>query len=117
MPYDPTTDQTFALAVSNDAMFGAVGEAQTITLKARNQTTGAMDSTVATIAATSWSKERVKMALGGFTELFHVIETALTDAEAEATVLVTHGSKNYKVKLAAKPSGFDRYYLFEIQPV
>ena len=117
MSYDPTVDQNYALKLSNDALFGAVGDTQTIALKKRNQTTGAMDSTVATIAATDWSKERVKLALGGFLEIFHVIETAITDAEAEAVGLVTHGSKNFKVKLSAKPSGFDRFYVFEIQPV
>lgn len=117
MAYNPTADQNYALELSNDALFGAVGDSQTIALKARNQTTGAIDSTVATITAANWSKERVKQALGGFVEIFHVIETSLTDSQAESIVMVTHGAINFKVKMAAKPNGFDRFYVFEIQPV
>lgn len=117
MSYDPTADQEFAIRTSNAALFGAVGDAQTIALKARNQTTGAIDTTVATLTATQWSKERVKQALGGFLEVFHVVEAALTASQAESVAMVTHGSQNLKVKLAAKPHGFDRFYVFEIQPV
>lgn len=91
-------------------------ESGSIILKGRNQTTGALDVVVATISE-SWSKRRTKLALGGFVEMFHVAEAKLTDSQAEATAMVTHGTKNYKVQLSAKPSGVQRYYVFEIQPV
>lgn len=92
------------------------GEADTITLKARNQTMGAVDNEITTLSE-SWYKERIKTAIGEFVENFYVAETKIDALQVDAVCLVTHGTKNYKVKLAAKPSGLQRYYVFEIQPV
>lgn len=94
----------------------AQGEEGSITLLERNQTTGAIDSEVTTLE-TAWYKRRGKTAIGEFVESFYVAENNLEESDADKVCLVTHGTKNYKVKLAAKPSGLQRYYIFEIQPV
>lgn len=106
----------YRLGFQHETRHEGQSEDGTIFLKRRNQTTGAMNEAVV-VLEDGWSKERVKLALGGFLEVFQVAESLLTDEQAESVGLVTHGSKNFKVKLSAKPSGFDRYYIFEIQPV
>lgn len=92
------------------------GEEGSITLFERNQTTGAIDLTVVTLDD-SWYKRRTKTALGEFIEGFYVAESKLVTSEVDRVCLVKHGDKSFKVKLAAEPSGLQRYYVFEIQPV
>jgi len=101
------------LAILNEVRHELQGEPTTIALLKRNQNNGGLQE----FMSVPVSKERVRLALGGFQEVFQVAETWITDADAEAVGMVRHGDKNYKVKLAAKPSGFDRYYVLEIQPV
>lgn len=94
----------------------AQGEDGSITLFERNQATGAIDSEVVSLDS-SWYKRRTKTAIGEFVENFYVAESQIEESDVERVCLVTHGTKNYKVKLAAKPSGLQRYYVFEIQSV
>lgn len=116
MPYNPANDQAFALRISNDALFGAVGEAQTITLQTRNTSTGAF-STLQTLAAGTWSKVKLSDGLGGFFEEFHIRESALNVANMKLIHAVAHGDRIYKINDKMMPQNLDRYWRLRIQPV